>query len=291
MPITYFTAPQFGTVLNQEQQNQFENIPIEPATQNNIDALLAQQAALGQEVLQQQAVIQPQEVSDFVQRYKDTWVKASWEGKEPIVVFITGTTTNKGKSLVCALRGDNGHTVPMDKFTIQKSLPSSKFVNLSGGILYGSRVPERQWKRGVCKNTYLIHDPIAAQLNRLWGTLDAEKSKYDFGELNMLNNMRRGATSQFWQPTILDQFFDPVYPSYLDCWKRLKEGKAFAVAFHPQYCLSLSLDEENFVIIRRNSVIAIVDKTSPTNITPIDPIFKQELIDLSRKYLINVMVN
>lgn len=245
-----------------------------------------------------------QEHDDFVQRFHNTWVRVEFpkEGRVAVTSIRDVKASPNGNYTV----GFNAHWLPnyqagmmffatRDEFKILESLPSSKYINcntgkqeggkwLSKSAAYFSRVPERQYKRACCPNTYTWYLMCSTEIAMLRGVVRDFGYMIDIGDEWASGEYRAGGNG--WGQTEVEQLFDPMYPTFTEAAHLLLNGEhGFSCAFSQYYCLALSFRHNALDLCRKNIPIARVTPQGNGQFmiqTEYD-LFRQEILDLMRR--------
>lgn len=231
-----------------------------------------------------------QKIDDFIQRYQGTWLRLRTAAGTDIYYIkqVDALAVPDAFRIKCLI--DDGYLPPVifaeEDFEIAEAMPTSKYVNTTRkGInftLYASRIPERQYKRGLCNNTMQYYTPSHQQ----WNGLEAFVRGLSYSSIpNSAGSGLSVGRDQGWMMASVKFLFDPRYPSFAEACDMMLNMKAWTQAFTQYYCLMHSFKGNELLLCRKNVAIATVKKSSDGQflITVPNALFKQEIMDLIRR--------
>lgn len=242
------------------------------------------------------ALLNPQQsMEDFVQRFHGTYLKIKTKTQEkPFLVLVKdvkpGTAIGSySVSMTKMSAGEKSVNIAImgGEFEIVEYLPYSKYINLyiSHGInvaAYFSRIPDRQYKRGCCGNTFFWWLHQASDIGQLPGFLKEQ------GYSIIKNKDWEALIYAFdhttpWMDPHVQFLFDPIYPTFEKASNMVFSGNAFSCAFSKYYATAISFIHSGIDLCRKNVPIARITKQEhQLVITPTSDLFRQEISDLIR---------
>lgn len=223
-----------------------------------------------------------QPAADFHGKFKDTYVLASSDKFEDSVIYIADihpiVDDPKAKNFhITAYIKSEGIVVEYRNLKILAAMPSSKYVNDGEYALYFARMAERQWKRGLCKNTMGVS---------ITGSGLAQVERAFFMEKKQFNKkftFKWSSQGNYLNTDMAKRLFKPEYNSYLDTINLLKNYQVISHAFHQSYCLALSAVHDGLDLYRESSILGRVSCDNPMKVVLNSKLFLQEVTDLYRR--------
>lgn len=233
--------------------------------------------------------------NDFRQRYSGTYLKARIKGVDDFYYISEAgqdeviTPTSTKFQIVLQNSQEENVLARFCDIQFDYELPRSKLIDMPEGVWFVAQRADRQWKRGICSQTYNVDMP-----DRVMYTEMTETLSYDYDWPKGIGNIFSGSGSPrriAWM-AITKQLYSQQYPSYLDVHRELDGLTRMSKAFSPHYFLSLSVIDDGFTWWRDCLPIAQVSRKNPLKIDCFENgLFRQEILDfLNKKGFHNVEI-
>lgn len=236
---------------------------------------------------------------DFNQRYAETFVLAQEVGEQsvitdPEVVKVlqigSSTTPNSFGSVAFTKDGKKTWVTPLENFKIIQGIPSNKLINSEWNyVVEYSRMPDRQWKRGVCSSTFHAYHPSRwdreALVQSFKGTQYIIKSAKEKGFTSLAGNPDRSYSF-----LNMKELFLPKYPTYDKAIELLNTGTNYSVAITEKVYVSHSPRTKNYVIAIGSSKVGEIPPNKPDTIIIKEKLLQQEVLDLVKRNHLNAKV-
>jgi hypothetical protein len=101
---------------------------------------------------------------DFDRKYQGSFVSVSIKNEEPHVYQLRRMITDSSKFPKLELLSDKLGSIILNyntNATIMFKVPRATFIQCNDEVMYFTRIPERQWKRGVHQNNCRVVNPLS----------------------------------------------------------------------------------------------------------------------------------
>lgn len=233
--------------------------------------------------------------NDFATKYKDSYVLANGPGFEKEMIYVAGIphqeqvsagSTTFEIAINVGFAGMAGF-ISYDQLKIVQPIPSAKLVNVENTVVSFTRQADRQWKRGCNKHTMFTSDVFSGEGMQIRSLLQKKGFILSLAKGVSILKISELPRNLFNQQVMYNLFF-PKYPEFSTAYTTVKSGKALAVAFSEQYCITVSAIRPELLLRRGYHIIGKFENEKV--ITVKEPIFYQEVTDLFRRLNTGVRV-
>lgn len=190
-----------------------------------------------------------QQISEMQKKYENCYLFVKPEGKGPILCLYKGYDDGYHKfSDIHGMLIRIHHNTNAEIICLH---PEKGLFNAIGRMFYYSKLPNRQYRRGVCKDNCLIVDPVLS----LW----IEKS--------------------FFNGDVLQYAFNTIYLPLKEVLQNLRSRLSVSLAFSKDFGISQSItkDRSQLLLWYHDTCIGYI--TDKDVIVVCNPYFEQEVID------------
>jgi hypothetical protein len=194
------------------------------------------------------------QIEEMVKKYRDCYIFVRPKNREPVLCLYRGY--NDGFHRFTDMYGMEIRLLHNTETDVICVHPEKGLFNSPTRMYYFYKLPNRQYRRGVCKDNCSIIDPVY----ELW------------------------VPKNYFSGNLLYFAFNPHYPDIQSAMKLLRNREAASVAFTKDFglCLSVTGNKDDLFLWYHDTMIGKIDKKDQVTIG--NPHFEQEVLDNMKQF-------